>query len=504
MVISRSLLPMLLGVCACLGSANPAGAVVRYVDSRAAPGGDGLSWATAYDSLSTALTAAQPGDQIWVAAGRYVGNFTLKSGVEVYGGFAGTETELTQRNWTANPTILDGNQTGSVVAAPSDADATTRIDGFTITNGSGTLHTWYTCGGGLHLDSSSPTIANNTITGNRADECGGLYLDDSCPTIVSNTITGNRADEGGGGGLCLFDSFPMIANNTIAGNSAAWGGGLFLCSSSPTIAHNTITDNWAYYGGGLYLYSSSPTIVNNTIAGNSADEDGGGLYLSNSYPTIANTIVAFNSSGIYLDLESGRTPALRYNCVHGNTWYNYAGLADPTGTDGNISADPLLVRNPDDGGDGWGDDPATPDVDEGANDDFGDLQLLSGSPCIDAGDNAAVPADTPDLDGDGDTTEPLPFDLSGWSRFVDDPLTADTGSGTPPIVDMGAYEYRVEILGDCDPNGRLDLADFATVPDCLAGPGSTVPAECDCADMDSDNDVDLADFAEFQTRLSDL
>ena len=113
-----------------------------------------------------------------------------------------------------------------------------------------------------------------------------------------------------------------------------------------------------------------------------------------------------------------------------------------------------------------------------------------------------VPADTPDLDGDGDTTERMPFDLSGWSRFVDDPLTTDTGSGTPPIVDMGAYEYRVELLGDCDPNGRLDLADFASLAGCMAGPGSDVPTECDCADMDLDADVDLADFAEFQRRIS--
>lgn len=221
------------------------------------------------------MPAAQAGDQIWVAAGRYVGNFTLALEVEVYGGFTGTETALAQRDWTANPTILDGNQMGSVVTSPSGATSTTRIDGFTITNGSGTV--------------------------------SGLYA----------------------------------------------------------------------YGGGLYLESSSPTITNNTITGNSAGA-GGGLYLSESSPTIANNIVAFNSSGIYR-YDMGSTPTLRNNCVYGNTAYNYFCITDPTGTDGNITADPLFVQNPDPG----------PDWEWGTPDDVGDLRLLSSSPCIDAGDNAA-------------------------------------------------------------------------------------------------------------------
>jgi hypothetical protein len=69
------------------------------------------------------------------------------------------------------------------------------------------------------------------------------------------------------------------------------------------------------------------------------------------------------------------------------------------------------------------------------------FSLMTGSPCIDAGDNTAVPPDVLDLDGDGDTNELTPVDLSGQARFRDDPATPDSGNGSPPIVDIGAYEF---------------------------------------------------------------
>jgi len=78
------------------------------------------------------------------------------------------------------------------------------------------------------------------------------------------------------------------------------------------------------------------------------------------------------------------------------------------------------VREPNDGGDGWG---------VGNNDDYGDLHLVPGwpgSPCIDTGDNNSIPADTADLDGDGNTTEPTPWDIDGDVRVSDN--TVDMGS----------------------------------------------------------------------------
>lgn len=446
----RNRVAVLVCIVAAIGAA-PASARTVYVSETGNDANDGLSWAGAKRTVQAGLNKAVSGDHVWVAAGTYVGCITLKANVALWGGFAGTETNLAQRDWVTNKTILDGDKAGSVVVSPSGLTATARIDGFTIRNGIGTLSasSGYRDGGGIHVTSSSPTIANNTITAN---------------TIVGQT-------NGYGGGICCLDASPTIVNNTIAGNS--------------------ITVPWNGYGGGIYwTWSSSPTITNNTITGNTASYGGGICDVTSLPATIENTIVAFNSSGIYSSSLGILT--LRYDCVFGNTAYNFSGVTDPTGTNGNISADPLFTRQTSPGPDGiWGT----------ADDDFGDLRLRSGSPCIDAGDNARVPADMLDLDGDGNTTEPLPFDILRGARFVDDPATADTGNGTPPIVDMGAYEYIPDCNGngvpdtqepDEDGDGTIDACDG-----CPADPMKIEPGICGCGVADTDEDGDgVADCLE--------
>lgn len=515
-----------------------------YVIVRVSPTGDdandGFSWALAKRTVQAGIDAAASlGGEVWVQTGTYNECITLRPLANVYGGFAGTETARDSRDWTANITVLDGQQGGSVVTARSVGRNLSRIDGFTIRNGSGTFLGSSRYGGGIYIEGSSLTIANNTITQNSvtgsseisvygggiccmhssprimnsviagnsaagssvAGRGGGVYCYCSSPTIFNNTIEDNTAQSLGGGVYCEL-LFPVIANNRIVGNVAVNGGGIccFKVSSgmfyypfSPMIAGNTIVGNRAWlYGGGVYSYQSSPSIVNNTIVANTAP-GGGGIYSSKSSLTITNTIVAINSSGIYPDFNVDS--ALRFNCVFGNTAYNYSGITDPTGTDGNISADPLFVRPAGPGPDGqWGT----------ADDDYGNLRLRSGSPCIDAGDNAAVPADTLDLDGDGDTTEPMPFDLAGMPRFVDDPATPDTGAGIPPIVDMGAYERGLTAAADLDRDGDVDADDLSTFEACASGPGIAHNGSlmCQDADLDGDNDVDQADFGIVQRCLS--
>jgi hypothetical protein len=82
----------------------------------------------------------------------------------------------------------------------------------------------------------------------------------------------------------------------------------------------------------------------------------------------------------------------------------------------------------------------------GASYQVNDYHISPGSPCIDAGDNEAVP--------DG-----VDEDFDGNPRFVDDPCTDDTGNGTPPIVDMGPYEYQ-PCAGDVDCDGDTGHSDL--------------------------------------------
>ena len=116
-------------------------------------------------------------------------------------------------------------------------------------------------------------------------------------------------------------------------------------------------------------------VVNNTITGNSSPS-GGGIYCDGvSSPTIANTILAWNSSGFCKESGSG-IPILRSNCVYGNATYNYSGVVDPTGTNGNTSINPGLAQP-----------------------FYANVHIQPGSPCLDAGDDSVVQAGWTDMDG---------------------------------------------------------------------------------------------------------
>ncbi len=484
-----------------------------------------------YELIQDAIVVSRSGDEIVVAPGTYYEAIDFLGKAIILRSSGGPEV-----------TTIDASELESSVVSCIHAEgADTLLEGFTLTGGGARY------GGGIYISSSSPTVVNCTLSGNSAYRYGGgIYnSNNSNPTVLSCTFSQNSASSSGGGmhisessnpkvtdctfsansarnggGISVWDSDPTVANCTFSGNSAGlYGGGIYNASSSPTVTNCTLSRNSAedggggmynasnsnptvtnctlsgntakYDGGGMHNWVSHPTVTNCTFIGNSADDDGGGMYNSYAHSTLTNCTFSGNSAdhgGAAIN-NYDSDPTLT-NCI---LWGNLPGdlynfRSSPTITysdirggyagEGNMDEDPVFLHSPDPGLDGqWGT----------ADDDYGDLRLQPGSPCIDTGDTGALPADEADLDVDGDTAETLPIDLDGHVRVLCD------------VVDMGAYEFA----GDSDCNQAVNLRDLADLLACFTGaaPGP-YPTGCEALDFDGDLDIDLADYAEFAALLS--
>ena len=456
-------------------------AAVLYVDVDAAGLDNGTSWTDAFvdlqDALEIAAHPSYPITDIWMAAGTYSpgatpeDSFQLINGVGIYGGFVGTETERDQRDPEAHVTTLSGDLiegNSYHVVTTSGTDSTAVLDGCTITYGDCLNDEENPYGGGVYNADGSPTLANCIITGNGAVWGGGMCSEGGSPTLVDCTFRNNRALVNGGG-MHNSNSSPTLVNCTFIGHELmledGCGGGMYNHDSALTLVNCMFSGNRAGLfgglGGGIYHSGSFPTtLVNCTFSGNAAYpwllNNGGGAIHTTGLISLKNCILWANIGGEGVEAQVfPPTVFVEYSCIQ--DW--------PTpGVNGNIDADPLFV------------DPDGPDDTVGTTDD--DLHLSAGSPCIDAGDNTAVPP--------GITT-----DLDGNPRFANDPDTPDTGNGVPPIVDLGAYE--VEGV-DCNGNGVPDDEDIAqgTSQDCN---DNDIPDECedDCNDNGLADECDIAE-----------
>lgn len=333
-----------------------------------------------------------------------------------------------------------GASDGFNAAAISAAGGSITVSGCTFdTNVSGGH------GGAIDLSDCEASLDACHFTNNEAVVGAGVRFDGESLILDGCTFVGNTADVGGGavfggGDLLRAIDCVFLANSSglaigaVGGNidrvelvntifaqntTSDIGGGIEVATDTLDIVNCVFSRNLASYGGGLF-FSGAATIVDSTIANNSVN--GVGVNTTDGSAVLKNVIVWGNGTNFHGG--PGGTPPGPITATFSDIEGGWPGA-------GNIDAEPVFAQ---------------PGLDN--------VRLTFGSPCVDAGDAALLPPDVYDLDGDGDTTEPLPVDADGEPRVQG------------AAVDMGAYEGEDTLMPPGEGTADLDQGEFALlVPD---------------------------------------
>ena len=427
-----------------IGAYEAVETVFIYVNQAATGANDGSSWADAFTSLSEALYYANSIASyynhvaVWVARGVYrpgpIPNvpdpadlrertFRLDFYVRLYGGFAGGETRLRDRDWVANPTILDGDQNGDDIGFTNNSENSyhvveisstiNAVSGFIIRGGNANHPTIdaYRKGGGLYSGVGTPTLTNLLLKENSAVSGGGVAIEFSGgegygqeevsagdmqtaaePFYWLGNVTFENNQAYQGGGLWVGNADVFLNRSGFFNNRAAFGGGIYNIGRLG-VANAVFTDNAASDSGGAIFHDGNAPflMINASLARNTSPRGGAGSYQQGA-AAIYNSIIWNNHSeaghAVFINpgLASAKFAASLVQESGGSAAWNPA-----LGTDGggNIDTDPLFAST--------------------------DLRLSVVSPAVDKGENTWI----------GDE---LRRDYAGLPRILGG------------VVDMGAYE----------------------------------------------------------------
>lgn len=356
---------------------------VYFVSTDGSDDNNGNSWADSLKTISGALFRTGWNDVVWVSLGNYQegGVLNVHAYDQVFGGFAGNETSLNQRNVELYKACIDGEESYQCVFNSG------LLDGFDIINGRSVD------GGGIH---NKGYVQNCRIYECQAESKGGGIYGDHGSLIKNTEIFKNTAQQGGG----IYADCSVVTQCALYENSAEEGGG--VNSSSGNISQLHVFKNYATgNGGGVYsLYSN---YTNSLIYANIAEETGGGLFSVSSeidHCTVYGNISHQGASGGFFENAS------IYNSIFWNngssdfiadrsTRFSFLCYPESGSTNGNIALDPLFQNI-------------------SGNPDSWDLRLQANSPCINMGGSEKL----------------LTYDLDGMNRYEND------------LPDMGCYEFH--------------------------------------------------------------
>ncbi len=262
-----------------------------YVNVNAQGTNNGSSWQNSYTDLQKAIEKAHPGDEIWVAKGTYYptlendrsATFRLKEDVTLYGGFYGSEKELSRRNWALNTTILSGNIGDESSKTDNSMHVVTTannavLDGFIVEDG----YAMTERGAGARVTGEKGPGGR---VGGSPGQGGGKPQTHTTPGSISQSSNNNA-----GGGILNFKTCATIRNTIVRNCSAGKGGGVYNMTNtserpadnapSPVFINVRIEGNYAMMrGGGMQNdMGTHPVLINCEFTQNECGAKGGALY----------------------------------------------------------------------------------------------------------------------------------------------------------------------------------------------------------------------------------
>ena len=390
-------------------------------------------------------------------------------------------------SWAANFTA---GTAAELIAAINSANATPDADTITLTNnitltavdntdasggnpnGLPVVSTTITIEGNNHTiarDSNAPSfrllrvnspgvleLRETTLSGGQAgDTGGGLFTFFGTAILDKSTVSGNS-----GSGIFNALGYVTLTNSTVAGNTGTITGGILNERGSVTLTNSTVSGN---AGGGINNAFGYVTLTNSTVSGNTGQFTGG-IYIDGGYLTLTNSLISGNSSVFFNGKEvrissfgGSISTDLAPNVLGhsglstGQALYGFTPSAtDITATsDGTtptaLSAilDPTLANN------------SGPTLTHA---------LVTGSPAIDAGDNALC-LETDQRGAlrpfgttcDIGSVESYPFVFTGFFHPVDNLPTVNeikAGKALQVKFSLGGNFGLTQILGDGSPSSQ--------------------------------------------------
>jgi hypothetical protein len=389
-----------------------------FVDQDATGANDGTSWANAYTSLQSALTSGSTND-IWVAEGIYKphasdrdASFIIPNNIKVYGGFAGTETAVSQRDIAANPTIMSGDLSGNDNATMLHTEATRQDNSYHVVKLRGTAQNIVVDGFTISGGNANGAISNACTTAAASQyyhvRGGAIYANPyAANNIISASFNNCILEKNTGLNVAVYSSFTPCGVTTM--------------TTDVDFNHCIIRNNYShelaavlYSGSSGYSIFSNGMMSNCLMHDNVSGADASCLYLVTSNSNggtvsgisfdMINTTIAGNTgaSGRAFNMVRASNSRIKNSIIYGN------GSSTPfvITTSGSAVTNSIVQGGQQSGTN------VDPLFRDAANDDY---SLNCGSPAIEMGSVSGITPPTTDLAGD-----PRQFQT----------------------IDMGAYEYQ--------------------------------------------------------------